>query len=65
MKMKREFTIAIAMLILKIIGIDAACYWNFGNPGTECLMQCINENTTTVIKQIEDLYNGRSGDGVN
>ncbi|KAJ6645386.1 Leucine-rich repeat-containing protein 4B, partial [Pseudolycoriella hygida] len=43
------------ILIFKCIATEAGCTWNVGNPGTECLMQCINSNTTTVIKEIEQL----------
>lgn len=61
----RKFVAAIIIMVLKIIETNAACYWNTGNPGTECLMYCINSNTIAVNKEIEDLYNGHSEDGVN
>lgn len=48
--------VTVVILVSKIIEIKAGCYWNTGNPGTECLMYCINENTTEAIKIIERLY---------
>lgn len=48
---------AIIVLVLKIIETKAGCYWNFGNPGTECLMYCVREIPSEAIRLIERLYN--------
>lgn len=49
--------IVIVILVWEIIDAHAGCIWNFGAPGTECLMQCISSNTTAVNKEIEDKWN--------
>lgn len=50
------FVALCGILVANFLETEAACRWNFGNPGTECLMQCINLNTTNIIKEVEDYY---------
>lgn len=57
MKITSHCTITFVILVLKSIKTDAACNWNIGAVGTECLLQCINENTTAVNTFIENKYN--------
>lgn len=56
-KLKNMKITLIVILIFKIIETNGGCVWNFGPPGTECLLQCINSNATTVNNEIEDKYN--------
>lgn len=51
-----NFAALCVILIVKVFESEAGCVWNFGNPGTECLMQCITSNTTSVIKEIEEKW---------
>lgn len=62
MKIRHKITRAVLLLFFKIVATNAGCYWNSGSPGTECLMYCINSDTTAVNKEIENRYNE---DGVN
>lgn len=56
MQLHYNFVATIVIIAIKFSETEAACTWNFGNPGTECLLQCINSNTASVIQEIENLW---------